>query len=89
MPNRSYKITMLLPDLVAAHAEQEITVTARNWPAAIKLACEEISQRAHVLGKHVRAGRIQFSLLETSIAPADGAKPLEDPGARQESLFDY
>lgn len=64
MANKVYSINMTLPDLSAAHAEQQIRVEAGSWSRAVKLACEEISKRPHVLGKHIRSVRIQLGLLE-------------------------
>jgi hypothetical protein len=64
MPNKVYSINMTLPDLSAAHAEQQIRVEAGSWSRAVKLACEEISKRPHVFGKHIRSARIQLGLIE-------------------------
>ena len=64
MPNKVYNVTVTLPDLAAAHAEQEAKVESSNWPIAIKLACEEISRRPHVRGKHIKSAKIFFSVLD-------------------------
>jgi len=65
MANKIYNVTVTLPDLAAAHAEQEAKVESATWPAAIKLACEEISRRPHVRGKHIKSAKIYFSVLDS------------------------
>jgi hypothetical protein len=64
MPNRIYRVSVTLPDLVAAHAQQVAKVESNNWASAIRLACDEISKRPHVKGKHVSNGRISFLILD-------------------------
>ncbi|HVF89546.1 MAG TPA: hypothetical protein VNH22_05730 [Blastocatellia bacterium] len=73
MANKTYSINVTLPDLSAAHAEQQARVEAGSWPRAVKLACEEISKRPHVFGKHIRSARIQLGLIENGAKP-DGKK---------------
>ena len=68
MPNKIYRVTVTLPDLVAAHAEQVAKVEANNWASAIRLACDEISKRPHVKAKHVSSGRISFIILDKTAA---------------------
>ncbi|HKG21471.1 MAG TPA: hypothetical protein VKC34_06195 [Blastocatellia bacterium] len=70
MANKTYSINVTLPDLSAAHAEQQARVEAGNWTRAVKLACEEISKRPHVFGKHIRSARIQLGLIENGSNPA-------------------
>jgi hypothetical protein len=64
MPNKIYSVTVTMPDLAAAHAEQEAKVESSNWASAIKLACDEISRRSHVKGKHIKSASIYFTVLE-------------------------
>jgi hypothetical protein len=71
MANKIFNVTVTLPDLAAAHAEQEAKVESASWPAAIKLACEEISRRPHVRGKHIKSAKILFSVVDG--APRAGA----------------
>ena len=68
MPGKIYNVCVTMPDLAAAHAEQEAKVEAGSWPVAVKLACEEISKRPHVRGKHVRSARIEISVVDSSRA---------------------
>ena len=77
MANKIFNVTITLPDLAAAHAEQEAKVESSNWPAAIKLACEEISRRPHVRGRHIKSAKITFSVLDT--VRRSEAGPLQDP----------
>ena len=70
MPNKIYRVTVTLPELVAAHAEQVARVEASNWAAAMRLACDEIAKRPHVKGKHVSGGRIFFTILDKSAPEA-------------------
>ena len=65
MANKIFNVTVTMPDLAAAHAEQEAKVESSTWPAAITLACEEISRRPHVRGKHIKSAKITFSVLDT------------------------
>jgi hypothetical protein len=65
VPNKIYSVTVTMPDLAAAHAEQEAKVESSNWASAIKLACDEISRRAHVKGKHIKSASIYFTVLES------------------------
>lgn len=89
MPNKIYSVTVTMPDLAAAHAEQEAKVESSNWAGAIKLACEEISRRPHVKGKHVKSASIYFTVLE-SRARADNANGPQENHAEssQGLLFD-
>jgi hypothetical protein len=64
MPNKIYSVTITLPDLVAAHAEQEVRVESSNWPSAVRAACDEISKRPHVRGKHIKSAKIYLSMLD-------------------------
>jgi hypothetical protein len=64
MANKSYTVNVTLPDLCAAHAEQQAKVEASSWPMAVRLACEEISRRPHVKGKHIKSASIQFRAVE-------------------------
>ncbi|HYP27264.1 MAG TPA: hypothetical protein VE262_11145 [Blastocatellia bacterium] len=84
MANKIYSINVTLPDISAAHAEQQIRVEASSWPRAVKLACEEISKRPHVAGRHIRSARIQLGLLENGARPAE--KKERKPSARKESV---
>ena len=90
MPGKIYNVCVTMPDLAAAHAEQEARVEAGSWPVAVKLACEEISKRPHVIGKHVRSARIELSVVEGSRAVKEQpAKARDDKGGWQEGfLFD-
>ena len=74
MPNKIYRVTVTLPDLVAAHAEQVAKVEANNWSSAIRLACDEISKRQHVKAKHVSSGRISFVILDKTASDEKKAK---------------
>ena len=75
MPNKIYRVSVTLPDLVAAHAEQVAKVEANNWSSAIRLACDEISKRSHVKAKHVNSGRISFIILDKAVADQKKEKP--------------
>jgi hypothetical protein len=77
MANKIFNVTVTLPDLAAAHAEQDAKVESATWTAAIRLACEEISRRPHVRGKHIKSAKITFSVLDTVRAP--GASRRDDP----------
>ena len=79
MPNKVYNVTVTLPDLAAAHAEQEAKVESSNWPAAIKLACEEISRRPHVRGRHIKSAKITFSVLDT-VRRTEAERHQDSPG---------
>jgi hypothetical protein len=76
MANKIFNVTVTLPDLAAAHAEQDAKVESATWPAAIKLACEEISRRPHVRGKHIKSAKIFFTVVES--APRADAQPQHD-----------
>ncbi|MEW6125882.1 MAG: hypothetical protein AB1757_02365 [Acidobacteriota bacterium] len=92
MTSKVYKVTLTLPDLAAAHAEQEVRVETTSWTTAIKLACDEISRRPHVRGKHIKSAKLFFSQVGTSdnlpaekkTKPAKKAKA----SAAQGALFD-
>jgi len=91
MPNKIYRVTVTLPDLVAAHAEQVAKVEATNWSSAIRLACDEISKRQHVKAKHVSSGRISFIILDkTDSEPKKEKSPSVDRSDTytQGELFD-
>jgi hypothetical protein len=77
MANKIYNVTVTLPDLAAAHAEQEAKVESSTWPIAIKLACDEISRRPHVRGKHIKSAKIFFSVLE-GVPHTDGERRGEE-----------
>jgi hypothetical protein len=66
MINKHYKVLITLPDLAAAHAEQEVNIEARTWAMAVKLACEEVSRRPRVLGKHIKSAKISFTVMDSS-----------------------
>ena len=88
MPNKVYNVTITLPDLAAAHAEQEAKIESSTWPAAIKLACEEISRRPHVRGNHIKSAKIFFSVSD-SVRHADGEQQKnEGQESAQWLLFD-
>jgi hypothetical protein len=76
MANKIFNVTVTLPDLAAAHAEQDAKVESATWHAAIKLACEEISRRPHVRGKHIKSAKIFFTVVES--ARIADAKPQQD-----------
>jgi hypothetical protein len=82
MANKIYNINVTLPDLSAAHAEQQIRVEAGSWSRAVRLACDEICKRPHVMGKHIKSARIQLGLLETGAKPVD--KRERKPGGEKE-----
>jgi len=84
MPNKVYSVTVTMPELVAAHAEQEAKVVSSSWPTAVRLACEEISKRLHVRGKHIKTASIYFSVIESRSCPDTEKKP----GARYEARED-
>lgn len=81
MAKKVYSVNITLPDLSAAHAEQQIRVEAASWPRAVRIACEEICKRPHVLGKHIKSARIQLGLLENDARPAEKREP--EPGGRR------
>jgi hypothetical protein len=85
MANKVYSVTVTLPDLVAAHAEQEARVESPSWAAAVRLACEEISRRPHVRGKHIKRAKIDFSVVESA---ARSAAPGEAEPARRDDAAD-
>ena len=84
MANKVYSINVTLPDISAAHAEQQIRVEASSWSRAVKLACEEISKRPHVLGRHIKSARIQLGLLENGAWPSE--KKERKPAAPREKV---
>ena len=88
MPNKVYSVTVTLPDLAAAHAEQEAKVESSTWPAAIKLACDEISRRPHVMGKHIKSAKIFFSVLDNAPRADAGQQKSESRERAQGLLFD-
>ncbi len=78
MTSKIYRVTVTLPDLVAAHAEQEAKVETSNWSTAVKLACDEISKRPHVRGKHIKSAKLFFSVVglkETADMEANPKSP--------------
>ena len=82
---------MTLPDLVAAHAEQVAKVESNNWSSAIRLACDEISKRPHVKGKHVSSGRISFIILDKTESDQKKETPIsrdQSDSYQQGELFD-
>lgn len=92
MTSKIYKVTITLPDLAAAHAEQEIKVESGNWATAVKLACDEISKRPHVRGKHIKSAKLFFSVVgmkdpSEALAPARSANPGDEANG-QGFLFD-
>ena len=90
MPNKVYNVTVTLPDLAAAHAEQEAKVESSNWPIAIKLACEEISRRPHVRGKHIKSAKFHLAIIDSEVVvpPATPKQPLQESSdGVQFSLF--
>jgi hypothetical protein len=92
MSNKLYNVVITLPDLAAAHAEQEARVETSSWPMAIKLACDEISRRPHVKGKRIKSARIDFSVVENRRDAASGVRPYfmssEDGASVQGALFE-
>jgi hypothetical protein len=92
MTSKIYKVTITLPDLAAAHAEQEIKVESGNWATAVKLACDEISKRPHVRGKHIKSAKLFFSVVglkdpSEALTAAKSANPGDEANG-QGSLFD-
>jgi hypothetical protein len=90
MPKKLYKVLITLPDLVAAHAEQEVTIESSNWVRAVKLACEEISNRPHVAGKHIKSAKIHFTIIDSGdITRLETKQPKEEnAGSTQRYLFE-
>jgi hypothetical protein len=92
MPNKTYNVIVTLPDLAAAHAEQEAKIESSSWPAALKLACDEISRRPHIKGKHIRSAKIYLSVADSkSEAGAEATRYAADReagGFIQEALFE-
>ena len=86
MANKIYNVTVTLPDLAAAHAEQEAKVESSNWPAAIKLACDEISRRPHVRGKHIKSAKIFFSVSDI-VRRADAEQQKNEGQERAQGLL--
>ena len=80
MANKVYTVNVTLPDISAAHAEQQVRVEASSWPRAVKLACEEISKRPHVAGRHIKSARIQLGLLENGARPSEKKERKPDAG---------
>jgi hypothetical protein len=64
MSSKHYKVLITLPDLAAAHAEQEVRVVSSTWAGAMKLACEQVSKRPHVFGKHIKSAKIHFTVID-------------------------
>ena len=92
MINKHYKVLITLPDLAAAHAEQEVNIEARTWAMAVKLACEEVSRRPRVLGKHIKSAKISFTVMdsgdETAAEVPSRQQPQESANDKQGLLFD-
>ena len=78
MSIKRYRIVMTFPDLVAAHAEQEVRVESTHWTTAIKLACNEVSKRPHVAGKHIKSAKFQLAIIDSEVVvqPATQKQPL-------------
>lgn len=75
MPNKIYSVTVTLPDLAAAHAEQEAKIESASWATAVKLACDEISKRPHVIGKHIKSAKIYFIVIDSISLTDKNTKP--------------
>ncbi len=92
MSTKTYAVTVTLPDLSAAHAEQEAKAEATSWPLALKRACEEICQRRHVRGRHIKSAKIYLSVLaveeKKSEKRARNLDTSEQESFEQASLFD-
>jgi hypothetical protein len=88
MANKIYNVTVTLPDLAAAHAEQEAKVESSTWPGAIRLACDEISRRPHVRGKHIKSAKIFFSVIEGVPRADSGQQKSDGPERAQGLLFE-
>ncbi|HKY04285.1 MAG TPA: hypothetical protein VJQ56_05325 [Blastocatellia bacterium] len=87
MPNKVYNVTITLPDLAAAHAEQEAKIESATWAAAVRLACDEISKRPHVLGKHIKSAKIYFSVIDSHTLSDKKMKQARDDEPAQGLLF--
>ena len=85
MINKHYKVLITLPDLAAAHAEQEVNIEARTWAMAVKLACEEVSRRPRVLGKHIKSAKISFMVMDSG---DEANSEIKAQHQRQESAND-
>lgn len=83
MTNKIYRVTVTLPDLAAAHAEQEAKVETSNWSTAVKLACDEISKRPHVRGKHIKSAKLFFSVVGLTTSSATEAKQQSAKNGRE------
>lgn len=94
MSKKVFNVIVTLPDLAAAHAEHVIKVESANWSSAVRLACEEVSRRPHVLGKHIKSAKITFSIVagNPSASPeggkSDARAAAEQGEADQRLLFD-
>jgi hypothetical protein len=90
MPKKVYTVIVTLPDLAAAHAEYEIKIESVNWSQAVTQACEEISKRPHVRGRHIRSAKIIFTVAASNSEPENKALASSLTGDRvdQGMLFD-
>ena len=91
MPKKVYTVIVTLPDLAAAHAEYVIKVESSNWSQAVKLACEEVCQRPHVRGKHIKSAKISFTAVAgTAELEGKGVAPVRDEAvSNQGRLFEF
>jgi hypothetical protein len=91
MAKKVYTVIVTLPELAAAHAEYVIKVESSNWSQAVKLACEEISQRPHVRGKHIKSAKISFTAVAGKAeAEGEGVAPVRDEDVgNQGRLFEF
>ncbi len=77
-----------MPDLAAAYAEQEVNLESRNWATAIKLACEEVSKRPHVLGRHIKSAKITFTVMDAANPASSKSRQLQpDSGKNAQGLL--
>jgi len=63
MAQKTYRISVTLPDLPAAHAEQEAKAEGGNVRVAVNAALAEILVRPHVKGKHIRQANLTVRLV--------------------------
>lgn len=61
---KRFEVTVLFPELPAAHAVQTVTSSGSNFIVALRRALEEIKKRPHVKGKRIKTAKITIQKIE-------------------------
>ena len=68
---KSWTVLVTLPDLVAHHAQQRVTVQACAWPVAVYRGVREVMKRPQVRGRRLSEMKISVIPISTVVASAD------------------